>query len=280
MSPVHTDPSQHSPLGKPTEYQACYAPELLFPIPRQIKRDELGLNPDALPFVGEDLWNGYEISWLNPKGKPVVAIGTFRVPFNSPHLIESKSFKLYLNSLNQTAFADLATLAATLERDLSAVAGASVTVQLCGLNERPEVIVGYPEGTLLDELDIACTSYQPSPELLHTSTGPVVEETLFSHLLKSNCLVTGQPDWAMVVIRYRGQAIDRAGLLQYLVSFRGHNEFHEQCVERIYCDILQYCQPEALAVHARYTRRGGLDINPFRSSGEYPAPGNMREARQ
>jgi 7-cyano-7-deazaguanine reductase len=280
MSLAKTDPSQHSPLGKPTEYQASYAPELLFPIPRQIKRDELGLHAEALPFVGEDLWNGYEISWLNPKGKPVVALGTFRVPFNSPNLIESKSFKLYLNSLNQTAFADFATVAATLEHDLSAAAGAPIAVQLTGLNERPKVSVGYPDGALLDELDIVCTHYQPSPEALKTTPGPVVEETLYSHLLKSNCLVTGQPDWAMVVIRYRGHPIDHAGLLQYIVSFRNHNEFHEQCVERIYCDILKHCQPEALAVHARYTRRGGLDINPFRSSGEYPAPGNMREARQ
>ena len=280
MSLAKIDPSQHSPLGKPTEYQADYAPELLFPIPRQIKRDELGLSADALPFVGEDLWNGYEISWLNPKGKPVVAIGTFRVPFNSANLIESKSFKLYLNSLNQTAFTDLATVAATLERDLSGAAGAPIAVQLTSLNERPEITVGTPAGILLDELDISCTDYQPTPEVLRASSGPLIEETLFSHLLKSNCLVTGQPDWAMVVIRYRGQRIDHAGLLQYIVSFRNHNEFHEQCVERIFCDILKHCQPEALAVHARYTRRGGLDINPFRSTGEYPAPGNMREARQ
>jgi len=274
------DPSTLSPLGKATEYRADYAPELLFPIPRQIKRDELGIRGDALPFVGEDLWNAYEVSWLTPGGKPVVALASFRFPANSPMLVESKSFKLYLNSFNQTVFADKATVLSTLVNDLSAAAGAPVGAEISLLSEKPAVAVGYPSGILLDDLDIACTHYQPAPELLGVSDGAEVEETLYSHLLKSNCLVTGQPDWAMVVIRYRGRPIDRAGLLRYIVSFRNHNEFHEQCVERIYCDIQRHCQPSALAVHARYTRRGGLDINPFRSSGSFPAPDNTREARQ
>jgi len=275
-----TDPSILSPLGKPTEYRADYAPELLYPISRQLKRDELGIEPAALPFVGEDIWNAYELSWLNPQGKPVVALASFRVPADSPNLVESKSFKLYLNSFNQTVFADPATVGATLARDLSAAAGAPVGVNIEDLRRRPQVSVDYPAGTLLDELDIACDTYQPAPELLQAVDGKQVEETLYSHLLKSNCLVTGQPDWAMVVIRYRGRPIDHAGLLRYIVSFRNHNEFHEQCVERIYCDIRRRCAPEALAVHARYTRRGGLDINPFRSSGEFPAPDNTREVRQ
>jgi len=275
-----TDPSILSPLGKPTEYRADYAPELLYPIPRQLKRDELGIEPDALPFVGEDLWNAYELSWLNPKGKPVVAVASFRVPADSPNLVESKSFKLYLNSFNQTVFADPATVGATLARDLSAAAGAPVSVNIEDLRCRPQVSVDYPTGIPLDELDIACDTYQPAPELLLAVDGETVEETLYSHLLKSNCLVTGQPDWAMVVIRYRGRPIDRAGLLRYIVSFRNHNEFHEQCVERIYCDIRRQCAPQALAVYARYTRRGGLDINPFRSSGEFPPPDNTREVRQ
>lgn len=279
MSPVN-DPSILSPLGKPTEYRADYAPELLYPIPRQLKRDELGISGAALPFVGEDLWNAYEVSWLNPKGKPVVALATFRVPADSPNLVESKSFKLYLNSFNQSVFADDAAVETTLARDLSAAAGAEIGVKVAVLGSRPQVSVAYPVGELLDELDIACDSYQPVPELLHATDGPLVEETLYSHLLKSNCLVTGQPDWAMVVIRYRGRPIDRAGLLRYIVSFRGHNEFHEQCVERIYCDITEHCAPEALAVYARYTRRGGLDINPFRCSGEFAAPDNTREVRQ
>ena len=279
MSPAN-DPSILSPLGKPTEYRADYAPELLYPIPRQLKRDELGISGAALPFVGEDLWNAYEVSWLNPKGKPVVALATFRVPADSPNLVESKSFKLYLNSFNQSVFADADAVEATLARDLSAAAGAEIGVKVAVLGSRPQVSVGYPAGELLDDLDIACDSYQPAPELLHATDGPLIEETLYSHLLKSNCLVTGQPDWAMVVIRYRGRPIDRAGLLRYIVSFRGHNEFHEQCVERIYCDITEHCAPEALAVYARYTRRGGLDINPFRSSGEFAAPDNTREVRQ
>ncbi len=275
-----TDPSILSPLGQPTEYRADYAPELLFPIPRQLKRDELGISGAALPFVGEDLWNAYEVSWLNPKGKPVVALATFRVPANSPNLIESKSFKLYLNSFNQTAFADVASVETTLVCDLSSAAGAPVSAKIEILSSRPQVLLGYPRGILLDELDISCTAYQPAPALLAAVDDQKTEETLYSHLLKSNCLVTGQPDWAMVVIRYRGRPIDHAGLLRYIVSFRDHNEFHEQCVERIYCDIQRQCAPEALAVYARYTRRGGLDINPFRSSGEFPPPDNTREVRQ
>ena len=275
-----TDPSILSPLGKPTEYRADYAPELLYPIPRQLKRDELGITAASLPFVGEDIWNAYEVSWLNPRGKPVVALATFRVPADSPNLVESKSFKLYLNSFNQTAFADAAAVEATLVSDLSAAAGAPISAKIEVLSRRPQVLVGYPEGILLDDLDIACAAYQPAPALLVTVDGEKVDETLYSHLLKSNCLVTGQPDWAMVVIRYRGRPIEPAGLLRYIVSFRNHNEFHEQCVERIYCDIQRYCAPEALAVYARYTRRGGLDINPFRSSGEFPSPGNTREVRQ
>ena len=278
--PMSHDPSLLSPLGKATEYRADYAPELLFPIPRQIKRDELGIAGDALPFVGEDLWNAYELSWLTPGGKPAVALASFRFPADSPMLVESKSFKLYLNSFNQTVFSDKTAVLATLVADLSAAAGAPVSAEIALLSEQPAVVVGYPQGILLDDLDVACDRYQPAPELLGVRDGAEVEETLYSHLLKSNCLVTGQPDWAMVVIRYRGRPIDRAGLLRYIVSFRNHNEFHEQCVERIYCDIRRHCQPSALAVHARYTRRGGLDINPFRSSGGFPAPDNQREARQ
>jgi len=274
------DPSILSPLGKPTEYRTDYAPELLYPIPRQLKRDELGLAGGALPFVGEDLWNAYELSWLNPKGKPQVAVAAFRVPADSPSLVESKSLKLYLNSFNQTVFTDADAVSAVIAADLSAAAGAAVSVRVETLDHRPPASIGYPDGVLLDELDIACDTYQPAPELLAITPGEEVEETLYSHLLKSNCLVTGQPDWAMVVIRYRGRPIDRAGLLRYIVSFREHNEFHEQCVERIFCDIRRQCAPAALAVHARYTRRGGLDINPFRSTGEFPAPDNTRELRQ
>ncbi len=274
------DPGTLSPLGKPSEYRANYAPELLYPIPRQLKRDELGIRGASLPFTGEDIWNAYEVSWLNPKGKPVVALATFRVPASSPNLIESKSFKLYLNSFNQTHFASAAEVEATLVRDLSTTAGAAVSAKIEHLGSRPQATPGYPEGILIDDLDIDCDTYQPSPEQLVTVNGGNVEEIVYSHLLKSNCLVTGQPDWAMVVIRYRGKRIDHAGLLRYIVSFRNHNEFHEQCVERIFCDITRQCAPQALSVYARYTRRGGLDINPFRSSGEFAAPDNVREVRQ
>lgn len=278
-----TDPSLLSPLGKPTEYRAQYAPDLLFAIPRQLKRDELGVSAGVLPFVGEDVWNAYEVSWLNSRGKPVVALASFRFSASSPNLIESKSFKLYLNSFNQTVFDNLVAVEALLVRDLSAVSGASVAVRLIDLNCQPQVVVGYPQGLLLDRLEVDCTTYLPDPGLLACSLDEAVlpvEETLYSHLLKSNCLVTGQPDWAMLLIRYRGRPISHEGLLRYIVSFRNHNEFHEQCVERIFCDISHRCRPEALLVHASYTRRGGLDINPWRSSGEFVLPEIRREVRQ
>ena len=264
-----TSPLRHgaeaSPLGKPVAYRDTYAPELLFPIERQLKRDEIGVRGDALPFVGEDLWNAYELSWLNARGKPVVALARFRVPADTPRLIESKSLKLYLNAFNQSRFADAGTVRETIARDLSAAAGGAVAVELMPLGERPLRQIGYPQGVCLDDLDIDIDTYQPAPALL-AARGEIVSETLYSHLLKSNCLVTGQPDWGMVVVRYTGPAIEREGLLRYIVSFREHNEFHEQCVERVFCDIMARCHPQALAVWARYTRRGGLDINPFRAT--------------
>jgi 7-cyano-7-deazaguanine reductase len=271
-------PPEYSLLGRPVAYRSDYAPELLFPVPRQAKRNELGLRPEALPFVGWDLWNAYELSWLNPRGKPVVALGEFRVPAASPNLIESKSLKLYLNSFNQTAFESMEAVRLTIARDLSAAAGAGVDVVLY-LPEAADRRFGMPDGVLLDELDVDIRHYQPAPDLL-SAAGPVVTETLYSRLLKSNCLVTGQPDWGSVAIRYRGPAIARDGLLAYIVSFREHNEFHEQCVERIFCDVLARCRPAELAVWARYTRRGGLDINPFRSSGGDFDPGNLADPRQ
>ena len=272
-----------SPLGKSTSYCDRYAPELLFPVPRADKRAELGIDATAarLPFVGEDLWNAYEVSWLNPRGKPVVALAEFRVPAESPCLIESKSFKLYLNSFNQERINDAATLTALLQRDLSAAAGAEVQVSLSPLSARPDRQIAALPGALLDDIDIAIDCYSPEASLLAARfSGPVVEETLHSHLLKSNCLVTGQPDWGAVVVRYRGPQIDRAALLRYIVSFRQHNEFHEQCVERIFCDISAQCRPERLEVWARYARRGGLDINPWRSSHAGSPPPNLAELRQ
>ena len=270
-----------SPLGKAVAYAEHYDPALLFPIPRQGKRAEIGIAEGALPFVGEDIWNAYELSWLDPRGKPVVALAHFIVPATSPNLIESKSLKLYLNSFNQTRLAGVDALVATLTRDLSAAAGAPVGVHVAPLSTRPQRPMGYPKGILLDGLEIDVDLYTPEPALLSadTSRAPVTE-TLYSHLLKSNCLVTGQPDWAMLVVRYTGAPIDREGLLRYIISFRQHNEFHEQCVERVFVDILRQCQPGALSVFARYTRRGGLDINPYRRTPGMAVPAPFAEIRQ
>ncbi|MCM2263894.1 MAG: NADPH-dependent 7-cyano-7-deazaguanine reductase QueF [Desulfuromonadales bacterium] len=268
------------PLGKPTSYRDEYDPGLLCPFPRAPKRSELGL-AGTLPFDGLDLWNAYELSWLTPGGKPVVAMAEFRFPCTSSFLVESKSFKLYLNSLNQTRFADFTEVAAVLERDLSSTCGATAEVTLKPLAAcTGEVIADLP-GRCLDDLDVAIDRYDYAPALLDgaADAARVVEETLHSHLLKSNCLVTRQPDWASVLIRYRGPRIDPKALLRYLVSYRQHSEFHEQCVERIFTDLLRQCRPEQLTVYARYTRRGGLDINPFRSNFESELP-NWRLARQ
>lgn len=271
-----------SPLGKPASYQAEYAPDLLFPIARQGKRDELGLGSGTLPFFGFDIWNAYELSWLNLRGKPQVAIATITVPADSPNIIESKSFKLYLNSFNQTRLAGTDALLQMLRTDLSAGFGAPVQLALTMPESFGTLKFGELEGLLLDRLDIEVSDYTPDPALLKTvpDTAPV-QQTLVSHLLKSNCLVTGQPDWASVQIRYCGAPIDEEGLLRYLIGFRSHNEFHEQCVERIFIDILRHCKPQKLAVYARYTRRGGLDINPWRSNYSAGAQAlNLRNARQ
>lgn len=270
-----------SPLGHKSAYCSEYAPHLLYPIPRQGKRAELGLDEGDLPFVGEDLWNAYELSWLNQKGKPVVALAQFRVPASSPRLIESKSIKLYLNSFNQTRMADPEAVEAVIARDLSAAAGAAVGVHVEPLASRPGRVICYPRGFCLDDLDIKIDHYSPDPTLLRTDGSRVAhDEVLYSHLLKSNCLVTGQPDWGMLVVRYSGVAINRESLLRYAVSFRQHNEFHEQCVERIFTDIRKACAPSELAVWARYTRRGGLDINPFRASRTGLFPDERFEIRQ
>jgi len=265
-------------LGKPVLYPDQYDPSLLHPVPRALNRSHLPLT--ALPFHGVDIWNGYELSWLNANGKPVVSLGEFRVPFDSPNLIESKSFKLYLNSFNGSRFADLNHVQAKMQHDLSVAAGAPVTAQLQPASEsllRPQ----WPgDGICLDEIDLVCDQYDLNPELLALASDPgSVRETLHSQLLKSNCPVTGQPDWATVVIRYHGAAIDHASLLRYIVSFRHHAEFHEHCIERIFCDLWQRCHPVSLTVFARYTRRGGLDINPYRSSDEMVFD-NRRAARQ
>ncbi len=270
-----------SPLGKSSAYPDAYDPSLLFPIPRQPKRDELGVT-GTLPFFGVDIWNAYEVSWLNQRGKPQIAIATFMILADSPNIIESKSFKLYLNSFNQTRLDDQQALIALLQKDLSAAAGAGVQVTLTEPGAFSALQMGELSGMLLDRLDIEVVDHHPDPSLLSANHDEaIVEETLLSHLLKSNCPVTGQPDWGSVQIHYVGAPINQEALLKYLIGFREHNEFHEQCVERIFVDVLRQCRPQKLAVYARYTRRGGLDINPWRSNfSAARAPSNLRNARQ
>jgi len=271
---------EHSPLGKSSEYIATYSPELLFPIPRATKWAELGLSAETLPYRGVDYWNCFELSWLLPSGKPVVAIGEFAIPADSPNIIESKSFKLYLNSLNQSVFASVAELVAVLEKDLSATAGKPVSVHVRSLEEAGREGLSALPGICIDELDVSISNYAaPQPELLRCDPARVVEQSLHSHLLKSNCPVTGQPDWGSVVVEYRGAELDPASLLAYLVSFRQHADFHEQCVERIFLDLQSLLQPEYLTVYARYVRRGGLDINPYRTT-LTALPENRRLVRQ
>jgi 7-cyano-7-deazaguanine reductase len=266
-------------LGKATVYADRYDPGLLFPIPRAAKRAEIGVT-GALPFQGVDVWNAYEFSWLDARGKPMVAIAEIRVPATSPNIIESKSFKLYLNSLNQSVYTSAAELEQVLARDLSGAAGAPVAVRVRSLAEVEAEGVAASPGICIDELDVAIDRYEhPQPELLRAENGQV-EEVLHSHLLKSNCPVTGQPDWGTVVVEYRGaKRLDHASFLAYLISFRQHADFHEQCVERIFLDLKRLLEPERLTVHARYVRRGGLDINPYRST--HPVqPDNRRLVRQ
>jgi len=268
------------PLGKATVYTSEYDPGLLCPIPRKFKRDEIGLTAD-LPFHGVDIWNAYELSWLTPKGMPVVAMGEFRIPCESLNLIESKSLKLYLNSFNQTRFDDFESVRALMSQDLGGAAGIPVDVRLISAAEFSTESFATLPGHCIDDLDLAIENYSLDFGVLEGAADPQqqVAETLHSHLLKSNCLVTNQPDWGSVLIRYKGSKIDHEAVLRYLISFRQHNEFHEQCVERIYSDLMRFCHPDKLTVYARYTRRGGLDINPYRSNFEYDVK-NLRLARQ
>jgi|JQIA01.1.fsa_nt_gb 7-cyano-7-deazaguanine reductase len=266
-------------LGKATQYCSEYNPKLLQAVPRSLNRDDLVLKNDNLPFTGEDVWYGYELSWLNAKGKPVVAVAEFRFSCTSPNIVESKSFKLYLNSFNQSKFANKEAVVARLINDLSATAGTAASVKLFDVESCPALAITPATASIMciDNEDVSIDNYQFSAQLLSNAqqvddTTEVVEEKLVSHLLKSNCLITNQPDWASIFIDYKGKPINHAALLKYLISFRQHNEFHEQCVERIFCDLNKYCQLERLTVFARYTRRGGLDINPFRSTHLSSAP--------
>jgi len=271
---------EQSQLGKAASYADQYDASLLFPMPRASKRHDIGAG-DAAPFFGADMWTAYELGWLNLRGKPQVALAHITVPCESPNIVESKSFKLYLNSFNNTRFADARDVRERIRADISAATGSGIGIKTIG----PELFDREPihemDGLNLDRLDVECIHYTPTPELLFAEFDePPVTETLTSNLLKSNCLVTGQPDWGSVQIAYSGPAINQEGLLQYLVSYRNHNEFHEQCVERIFMDVWTRCKPIKLSVYARYTRRGGLDINPFRTSYPQQLPLNVRTARQ
>jgi len=277
---------EQSQLGKAAAYIDQYDATLLFPIPRAGKRAEIGVT-GAAPFFGADLWTVFELSWLNLRGKPQVALAHITVPCESVNIIESKSFKLYLNSFNNTRFVDAAEVQKRLRADISeavwrgGVVKSSVGVRLIATDMFDREPIYEMDGFSLDRLDVECSRYTPAPDLLKTAANvPPVNEVLVSNLLKSNCLVTGQPDWGSVQISYTGAQIEQEGLLQYLVSFRNHNEFHEQCVERIFMDIWTRCKPLKLTVYARYTRRGGLDINPFRTSHPQALPANTRTARQ
>ena len=295
-NPVQTP--EQSQLGKATAYPDQYAPQTLFPIARQPQRSELGMTAGtALPFTGADLWTGYELSWLNPRGKPQVALVQVAVPCETPCIVESKSFKLYLNSFSNSRFVSADAVRQRISEDVGVSVWqpvASVSQQAPGGAPPPTVGVRLVlpeqfsaqamqelEGLSLDRLDVECSDYQPAPHWLRADTAEAaVTETLTSHLLRSNCPVTQQPDWGDIQISYSGAPIDQEGLLRYIVSLRNHNGFHEHCVERIFMDILRHCRPSRLTVYARYTRRGGLDINPLRTNHPGPLPPNVRTARQ
>jgi len=277
----HSAPSSGSPLGKSTAYVNEYNPHLLFSIPRSEKRVELGIT-NAPPFFGMDVWTAYEISWLNLRGKPQVAIATFFVPADSPNIVESKSLKLYLNSLNQSRIAGPEALLELMSTDLSSAFGAPVQIKLTLSGDFAQLKMAELDGHLIDRLDIEVDTYSPNKSLLRADkASPPIDEKLVSHLLKSNCPVTNQPDWASIQIKYVGPAIDQEGLLKYLIGFRLHQGFHEHCVEQIFMDLLKECSPSKLLVLARYTRRGGIDINPWRSNFSLSKmPSNARNARQ
>ncbi len=280
---------EESALGKTSAYPDQYDASLLFPLPRAPKRQEIGV-VSTPPFMGADLWTAYELSWLNLRGKPQVALAQLVVPCESPNIIESKSLKLYLGSFSNSRFGDAAEVLAHLKTDLGQAlwrtegaepASSSVGVKLIAPEDFDRQAIEELDGLSLDRLDIDCEHYTPAPELLSAAfEEQPVSEVLTSRLLKSNCLVTGQPDWGSVQISYSGPQIEQGGLLRYLVSFRNHHEFHEQCVERIFMDVWSRCKPTRLSVYARYTRRGGLDINPFRTSHPQALPTAVRTARQ
>jgi 7-cyano-7-deazaguanine reductase len=268
--------TSESPLGRPTSYPQQYAPEVLHSIARADSRGALGLGAE-LPFHGVDIWNAWELSWLDSSGKPVTGTAEIRVPAESANIVESKSLKLYLDSFAMARFVTRTDVAEAIEQDLCSCIGADVTV-LLGNPSAGSVTACLP-GDCLDDLPVACDAYEIDRTLLRADTNDCVREDLYSHLLRSRCPVTDQPDTGSLLITYRGPRIDRKSLLRYIVSYREHNDFHEACVERMFVDLLERCRPDQLSVYARYQRRGGIDINPFRSNFETNPP-NARLWRQ
>ncbi|HEX5677237.1 MAG TPA: NADPH-dependent 7-cyano-7-deazaguanine reductase QueF [Alcanivorax sp.] len=272
-----------TPLGRTSAFIDEYTPSLLCPVPRWDARESLELESGeegaSLPFHGQDIWNAYELSWLNPRGKPVVAMAELVVPCISPNIIESKSLKLYLNSFANTRFASREAVINTLAGDLARVAGAPVDVRVMSLEEAGRTPAWDDHGDGVDHLDVAFEHFEYRPDLLFTEQGPERNGVLVSHLLRSHCPVTNQPDWATVQVRYTGAAISPASFLRYVVSLRNHQGFHEQIIEQMFVDLKRQCAPRHLSVYGRFTRRGGLDINPFRSDYE-DLPPNFRTVRQ
>jgi 7-cyano-7-deazaguanine reductase len=270
--------TEEIPLGRATAYPEQYSPGLLYAIARTDSRSTLGLT-EALPFHGCDIWNAWELTWLNPDGLPQVVTAEIRVPADSPNIIESKSLKLYLNSFAMTAYASSSDVCETIEQDLISCTDSEVSVQLIPPSATDGASTAKLPGDSLDTAGVRCTVYDVDAGLLQADSSDIVTEQLHSHLLRSLCPVTSQSDSGSVMIAYRGPRIDRAGLLRYIVSYRRHNDYHESCVERMFIDILEHCNPEQLSVFARYQRRGGIDINPFRSNFEHDPP-NARVWRQ
>lgn len=265
------------PLGRESDYPTHYDPGVLFAIPRADSRAALDLA--VLPFHGVDIWNAWELTWLDPNGMPQVATAEIRVPADSASLIESKSLKLYLNSFAMTRYPNRTVVQDLISADLSECAGGAVTVKLAGHDDVVVNVVKILPGDCLDELAVQCDKFDVDPSLLRSDASKIVNESLHTHLLRSLCPVTAQPDIGSLAIHYDGPKIDRNALLQYIVSYREHNDFHEACIERMFTDLQHYCGARSLSVFARYQRRGGLDINPFRSNFESDVP-NLRLWRQ
>lgn len=267
-----------SPLGETTRYPEHYSPDLLLAIPRADNRARLGLGKE-LPFDGVDIWNAWELSWLAANSQPRVATAEIRIPVGSPAIVESKSLKLYLGSFAMTRYASGADVRELIAADVGEIVGTPVDVRLDAVADTEGACSGQMPGESLDREDVSCDAWDVDAGLLSADAGSVISEELHSNLLHSLCPVTLQPDSGSVLIRYHGPQIDREGLLRYIVSYRQHQDFHENCVERMFVHIQEHCRPDKLTVYARYQRRGGIDINPFRSNFESPPP-NLRLWRQ